>query len=81
VFRRDSRVRLPLEAIGVTHPGIPYLRPEIVLLYKAGERSPKNEADFAGVYLQLSTAARRWLAEALTTTRPNDPWIKRLGET
>jgi hypothetical protein len=52
-----------------------------VLLYKAGERSPKNEADFAAVHLQLSTAARRWLAAALTTTRPNDPWIKRLGET
>ena len=81
VFRRDSQVQLPLEAIGATHAGIPYLRPEIVLLYKAGERSPKNEADFAAVHLQLSTAARRWLAAALTTTRPNDPWIKRLGET
>jgi hypothetical protein len=48
VFRRDSRVRLPLEAIGATHAGIPYLRPEIVLLYKAGERSPKTRRTLLG---------------------------------
>jgi len=36
LFRRDHSVRLPLAQIGrMTSEGIPYLGPEIVLLYKA----------------------------------------------
>ena len=80
VFRRDDRVRRPLDEVGAMRGGIPFLCPEIVLLYKAGERSPKNEADFAAARPRLSTRSKRWLAQALTTTAPNHPWINGLDE-
>jgi hypothetical protein len=39
VFRRDRRVRRPVvEAIEFSSDGIPYLAPEIVLLFKASRR-------------------------------------------
>lgn len=78
VFGRDQRIRRPLANIGDKRDGIPYLRPEIVLLYKATEPSPKNEADFAAAAPELSNAAMDWLAAALQIIRPNHPWIERL---
>jgi hypothetical protein len=49
VFRRNESVRRPLEEVGDERNGVPFLRPEIVPLYKSSERSPKNFADFAAV--------------------------------
>jgi hypothetical protein len=54
-----------LAEVGAERGGVPFLRPEIVLLYKAGELSPKNEADFAAVRPQLTQTATQWLREAL----------------
>jgi hypothetical protein len=80
VFRRDDRIRRSLASVGEERDGIPYLCPEIVLLYKASEPSPKNEADFAAVAAQLPHAATGWLADALQITCPNHPWLERLVE-
>jgi hypothetical protein len=47
VYRADPAVRMPLADIGIVVSGdIPVLVPEIVLLYKAHERTEKNEVDF-----------------------------------
>jgi hypothetical protein len=57
LFRRDSRVRRPLATIGsVTTDGIPYMAPEIQLLYKAKASRPQDEADFARTFPHLSQA-------------------------
>jgi GNAT superfamily N-acetyltransferase len=79
IFRRDDRIRRPLaRAVDRTRDGLPYLRPESVLLYKAAARRPKDEADFAAVAPDLDTGSARWLAEALAIAYPGDPWIAAL---
>jgi hypothetical protein len=80
VCHRDPRVRLPLAAaVGVTADGIPYLRPEIVLLLKAKARRPKDEADLEAFLPRLDGPARRWLADALATLHPGHTWLRRLA--
>jgi hypothetical protein len=61
VYRRNDTVTRALDAIGMHRNGVPFFRPEIVLLYKSSERSPKNDADFAAVEPRLSQAAALWL--------------------
>jgi hypothetical protein len=78
IFRGDEAVTRPLAEVGAEHDGVPFLRPEIVLLYKASELSPKNDADFAAVRPQLSQTASRWLREALEVVDPRHPWVPRL---
>ena len=47
MYREDPALRMPLADIGISASGnIPILVPEIVLLYKAHERTEKDEADF-----------------------------------
>jgi len=66
IFKRDDRIRLPIESIGlVSQKGIPYLRPEIVLLFKAKSPQGKNQADFDVVRPSLDLDARLWLKYAL----------------
>ena len=59
IYRRDERIRLPYsDVIERTADGIPYARPEIVLLFKAKHcDQPKDEADFAAVLPSLGPAA------------------------
>ena len=81
VFRRDPRVRLPLErAIATTPEAIPYLRPEIVLLFKAKAPSAKDEADRAAALPQVDQPARVWLREALQLVHPSHEWLAALQD-
>jgi hypothetical protein len=79
VFRRDERITAPRRAVVTTDAGIPHLRPEGVLLYKAKARRPKDEADFAACLPHLESAARRWLAEAIEKAHPGHAWLGRLS--
>jgi hypothetical protein len=79
VCRRDAAVRLPLvNAIERTPDGIPFLRPEIVLLFKAKHVREKDVADFDRALPRLELQRRRWLAEALRVVHPGHAWIERL---
>jgi hypothetical protein len=71
-------VRRPLEEIGDERNGVPFLRPEIVLLYKSSERSPKNDTDFAAVLPRLSREASLWLRAALERYDARNPWVEAL---
>jgi hypothetical protein len=76
ICRRDRGIRLPYDQIIMTSSqGIPYLAPEIVLLFKAKHRRAKDQADFTGVLPLLSPVRRAWLAAALTRLHPGHPWI------
>jgi hypothetical protein len=82
VCRRDEGLRLPYdEVIARTDDGIPYARPEIVLLFKAkhADRGPKDEADFEAVLPRFSPERRRWLAESLARIHPGHRWLERLA--
>lgn len=81
VSRRDARIRLPLDQLGRRTPeGLPYLTPEVQLLYKATGLRPKDEADFAAALAVLDADQRWWLAEALALVHgAHHPWLPRLG--
>jgi aminoglycoside-2''-adenylyltransferase len=57
-FRRDPQITLELERVGLDRDGIPYLAPEIALLYKAKEPRSYDEADFAAVVDELPDERR-----------------------
>lgn len=79
VFRRDHRITLSLSKIGlVSALGIPYLCPEIVLLYKAKHRKRKDDLDFENVISYLDDAGRQWLRSAIEIQFPSHPWLERL---
>jgi Transposase DDE domain len=75
VFRRNEAVRRPIDEISDKSNGVPFLRPEIVLLYKSSEQSPKNDTDFAAVRPRLSRDASLWLRTALKRCDVRHPWI------
>jgi hypothetical protein len=80
ICRRDEHIRLPYsDVIERTADGIPYARPEIVLLFKAkhAER-PRDQVDFADVVPRLDPERRRWLAEALARVHPGHIWLAEL---
>ncbi|GCD32827.1 hypothetical protein OEIGOIKO_00545 [Streptomyces chrestomyceticus JCM 4735] len=80
ICRRDERLRLPYDTIVErTADGIPYLVPELVLLFKAKASRPKDQADFDGVLPLLSRARRVLLGEWLERVHPGHPWSAELA--
>jgi hypothetical protein len=77
ICRRNPTVRLPYRrVVRHTPTGVPYLAPEIVLLFKAKARRPKDEADLANLVPLLDGGQRDWLARALAATHPGHPWLE-----
>lgn len=75
IYKRDSRISRPVEEILWHVDGIPYLRPEVQLLHKAGGFRPKDQVDFDATWPLLEPADRHWLREALELTRPGHRWL------
>jgi hypothetical protein len=79
ICRRDERIRRPYDTLILhTADQIPYLAPEVALLFKAKHRLPKDVADFTGVLPLLPSASRAWLAGALQRLDPHNPWLAAL---
>jgi hypothetical protein len=80
VFRRNPAIAAPREAIvGRTADGIPFLRPEAALLFKAKAPRPKDEHDLAACLPRMGPPARAWLAGALARAHPGHPWIEKIA--
>lgn len=80
ICRRDDGLRLPYAAIAErTADGIPYLVPELVLLFKAEAVRPKDQADFDGVLPLLGRERRNALAGWLERLYPGHPWLAELA--
>jgi hypothetical protein len=78
-FRRLPTIRMPLASvIRRTSDGIPYLTPEIQLLYKARHPRPKDHDDFERVLVRLGSGERVWLCDALSTVDPEHAWLTKL---
>lgn len=80
VFQFDRSIRRAyVDAVAFTADGIPYLRPELVLLYKAVLLGERNQADFDASVDALGAAARRCLADSLNDVAgPGHPWLAQL---
>jgi hypothetical protein len=80
IYRRTGELNAPRAwASGRTAAGVPYIAPQIVLLFKAKATRDKDQADFALVAPRLPPEARDWLAAALRAIHPGHPWIERLS--
>ena len=80
ICRREGTIRRPYtEVIKTTKDGIPYMAPEIVLLFKAKHDRAKDNADFAAVLPSLDQDQRLWLTEALQRVHPGHHWLIELG--
>lgn len=79
VYRRDSRIGMPLSNVFWTRDGVRYLRPEIQLLYKAPGLRPQDQRDFEASIRLLDATSQRWLRTALITAHPGHPWIAELA--
>jgi Aminoglycoside-2''-adenylyltransferase len=78
-YERDPRItRTAAELLARTADDIPYMQPEVVLLFKANATRPKDEDDFAAVLPQLDESRRSWLVEALEIAKPGHVWIDAL---
>ena len=81
VFRRDSRIRVPIDrAFARSNSGIRILSPEIVLLYKARRAmDPQEQMDLSNSLKLLDAERRQWLVESVATTDPGHPWLSILS--
>jgi hypothetical protein len=80
VCRRDERIKLPYnELIEHTGDGIPYMRPEVVLLFKAKRTRPKDEQDLSDALPLLDAARRGLLADWIALVHPGHAWLARLA--
>jgi len=74
VFRRDERIRRSIAAAFVKGADVPYLAPELVLLYKSKAPSSKDHADLEAVLPHLEAERRSWLGNALAIAAPGHQW-------
>ncbi len=84
-YRREPSITCPARrAFLQTEDGLPFLAPELVLLFKSKNTSvnqherPQDEQDFRAVLLKLGAEQKGWLQRALTKTDPAHPWLERL---
>lgn len=77
--RRDPRVRGRRSDLIVAYAGMPCLRVEVQLFYKARNPRPKDEQDSMACRTLLDTTARTWLADQLRLLYTEDhPWLAHL---
>jgi len=84
-YRREpSLICAARQAFLRSKDGLPFLAPELVLLFKSKNTSsdkqkrPQDKKDFINVLPQLTTAQRSWLKRALGQTDPAHPWLASL---
>ena len=79
IYRRKPTIKRPLkEIIAHTFDGIPYLRPEVQLLYKVGSsvRRDKDFWDLKALLPFLKTEEMAWLRDALKQQfSDGDEWL------
>ena len=79
ICRRDGAIRMPYtELVERTADGIPFVRAEVVLLFKAKHMRGKDEEDFDAVLPRLDSGRRDWLRAALKRVHPEHGWLGRL---
>lgn len=77
--RRDPSITLPYDDVIDHRDGMPYLVPEVALLFKARRTSPKDQDDFDRAAPRLTDAARTRLTGWVTRLYPDHAWLARLS--
>jgi hypothetical protein len=78
-FRRNLDIARPLSMIRLLSDiDVPFLAPEIVLLYKAKNPRSKDEDDFHRVCSLVDKERQVWLKQAITVCHPGHHWLAEL---
>jgi hypothetical protein len=82
-YRREPTIIRDAGRMGLrSEEGIPFLAPELVLLFKSkntsGKERKNDQTDFERTYTTLEPERRAWLRWALTAVEPSHGWIARL---
>ena len=82
VYARNEKVTRDLEQAILYRGSIPYLSPELVLLYKSTDIEREGyQQDFALARERMSSESKAWLREALAICDPSGhPWIDVLDQ-
>ena len=79
VYRRNPRVGAHWKDLGrFTNDGIPYIRPDVQLLYKSKNPRAADESDLLAVLPRLDPAQRGTLIAWIGTTDATHRWLERL---
>ncbi len=79
VYRRDARVKMPVEEVFVAGvERLSFLNPAIALLFKSQGIREKDAKDFKAVLPFLSDFERQWLSLALQTVYGEHIWMDAL---
>jgi hypothetical protein len=79
ICRREARLTRPYSAlIRHTRDGIPFMAPDVVLLFKAKHDRDKDRADRDVCLPLMSAGEREWLAAAIEMVYPGHPWLTTL---
>ncbi|KAA0113932.1 hypothetical protein [Mycolicibacterium sp. P9-22] len=70
----------PDELILHSDAGVPYVIPEVALLFEAKHLRLKDQDDFRNVLPALTQSRRLRLRDWLTQTHPGHPWIEALHD-
>jgi hypothetical protein len=82
ICRRDERIRMPLsQLICYTASGIPYMSPEVALLFKAKGLREKDQVDFERVLPLLDPQQIDWFRANLELVHPGHVWANQLQST
>jgi hypothetical protein len=79
VYRRNERIGVHEKDVGrFTNDGIPYIRPDIQLLYKSADGRAVDESDLLAVLPRLDAAQRATLSAWISAGDPTHRWLARL---
>lgn len=72
VFDKNQEIKREISKAILSHKGIPYLAPEIVLLYKSSRSENKEyQYDFEQTYLHMDDEQKMWFTQSLDVLYPN----------
>jgi GrpB-like predicted nucleotidyltransferase (UPF0157 family) len=82
-YRREPSILRAKEKMSLkSERGIPYLAPELVLLFKSKNTSDRersqDQTDFERAFSHLEPERRAWLYWAVTATSPEHSWVQQL---
>ena len=82
-FRRNTSIHLPKGEAFHKKDNIPFLAPEIVLLFKStirkGKIRDKDQQDFERLLSNLHHKQQKWLSHSIATDLPEHPWLELLS--
>jgi len=83
IYRRNPEIKQSLDLAFQKQNRIPYLSPELVLLFKAtirdGKIRDKDQSDFKRVLPYLTSEQKEWLKQAIALDSNTHPWIQLLS--